>query len=138
MLIKPQTSNFAKIRVVGVGGGGGNAVESMISSNQIVGVDFIKVNSDAQALLLGHTPTKIQIGEKLTKGLGSGGNPDTGEMAAEESREKIKDMLSGSDMVFLAAGMGGGTGTGAMTVLAEISKEICGFTIAVVTQPFTL
>ncbi len=137
MLIKPQTSNFAKIRVVGVGGGGGNAVESMISSNQIVGVDFITVNTDAQALLLGHAPTKIQIGEKLTKGLGSGGNPDTGEMAAEESREKIKDMLSGSDMVFLAAGMGGGTGTGAVPVLAEISKEIGALTIAVVTKPFT-
>ena len=84
MLIRPQTSNFAKIRVIGVGGGGGNAVESMISENQIQGVDFIAVNTDAQALLLGHAASKIQIGEKLTKGLGSGGDPDIGRQAAEE------------------------------------------------------
>ncbi|HSW97722.1 MAG TPA: cell division protein FtsZ, partial [Candidatus Saccharimonadales bacterium] len=121
MLIRPQTSNFAKIRVIGVGGGGGNAVESMISENQIQGVDFIAVNTDAQALLLGHAATKIQIGEKLTKGLGSGGDPDIGRQAAEESTEKIKDMLGGSDMVFLAAGMGGGTGTGAVSVIAKIA-----------------
>lgn len=138
MLIRPQTSNFAKIRVIGVGGGGGNAVESMISGNQIQGVDFIAVNTDAQSLLLGHAPTKIQIGEKLTKGLGSGGNPDIGQQAAEESAEKIKDMLSGSDMVFLACGMGGGTGTGAVPVIARIAKEEVGaLTIAVVTKPFS-
>lgn len=138
MLIRPQTSNFAKIRVIGIGGGGGNAVESMISENQIQGVDFIAVNTDAQALLLGHAPTKIQIGEKLTKGLGSGGNPDIGMQAAEESAEKIKDMLNGSDMVFLAAGMGGGTGTGAVPVIARIAKEEIGaLTIAVVTKPFS-
>src|SRR5437868_1117767 len=112
MLIKPQTSNFAKIRVVGVGGGGNNALNSMIAQSQIQGVDFISVNTDAQALLLSHSPAKIQIGEKLTKGLGSGGNPEIGEQAAEESVEKVKDMLNGSDMIFLAAGMGGGTGTG--------------------------
>lgn len=137
MLIKPQTSNFAKIRVLGVGGGGGNAVESMVASNQIVGVDFIAVNTDAQALLLGHAQTKIQIGEKLTKGLGSGGNPEIGQMAAEESTEKIRDMLTGSDMVFLAAGMGGGTGTGAAPIIANIAKEVGALTIAVVTKPFT-
>ncbi|HSW96957.1 MAG TPA: cell division protein FtsZ [Candidatus Saccharimonadales bacterium] len=137
MLIRPQTSNFAKIRVIGVGGGGGNAVESMISENQIQGVDFIAVNTDAQALLLGHAATKIQIGEKLTKGLGSGGDPDIGRQAAEESTEKIKDMLGGSDMVFLAAGMGGGTGTGAVSVIAKIAKDLGALTIAVVTKPFT-
>jgi cell division protein FtsZ len=138
MLIRPQTSNFAKIRVIGVGGGGGNAVESMIAENQIQGVDFICVNTDAQALLLGHAGTKIQIGEKLTKGLGSGGDPSVGQQAAEESAEKIKDMLSGSDMVFLAAGMGGGTGTGAVPVIARIAKEEIGaLTIAVTTKPFS-
>lgn len=138
MLIRPQTSNFAKIRVIGIGGGGGNAVESMIAENQIQGVDFMAVNTDAQALLLGHAATKIQIGEKLTKGLGSGGDPDMGRQAAEESAEKIKDMLSGSDMVFLAAGMGGGTGTGAIPVIARIAKEEVGaLTIAVVTKPFS-
>lgn len=137
MLIRPQTSNFAKIRVVGVGGGGGNALESMITTSQIQGVDFIAVNTDAQALLLNHAATKIQIGDKLTKGLGSGGDPEMGRQAAEESAEKIKDMLNGSDMVFLAAGMGGGTGTGAVPVIAKIAKELGALTIAVVTKPFT-
>lgn len=137
MLIRPQTSNFAKIRVVGVGGGGGNALESMITTAQIQGVDFIAVNTDAQALLLNHAATKIQIGDKLTKGLGSGGDPEMGRQAAEESAEKIKDMLNGSDMVFLAAGMGGGTGTGAVPVIAKIAKELGALTIAVVTKPFT-
>lgn len=137
MLIRPQTSNFAKIRVVGVGGGGGNALESMITSSQIQGVDFLAVNTDAQALLLNHAATKIQIGDKLTKGLGSGGDPEVGRQAAEESGEKIKDMLNGSDMVFLAAGMGGGTGTGAVPVIAKIAKELGALTIAVVTKPFT-
>lgn len=136
MLIKPQTSNFAKIRVVGIGGGGTNALASMISNNQIQGVDFIAVNTDAQALLLNPAPAKIQIGEKLTKGLGSGGDPEIGKQAAEESYEKIKDMLHGSDMVFVAAGMGGGTGTGAAPVVAKIAKEIGALTIAVVTKPF--
>ncbi len=136
MLIKPQTSNFAKIRVVGVGGGGTNALASMISNNQIQGVDFIAVNTDAQALLLNPSPSKIQIGEKLTKGLGSGGDPEIGHQAAEESIEKIKDMLHGSDMVFVAAGMGGGTGTGAAPVIAKVAKELGALTIAVVTKPF--
>ena len=113
MLIKPQTTNFAKIRVMGIGGGGTNALNSMISQSQISGVDFIAVNTDAQALLLCQAPNKLQIGENLTKGLGSGGNPDVGRQAAEESYEKIKEMIDGTDMLFLTAGMGGGTGTGA-------------------------
>ena len=137
MLIRPQTSNFAKIRVVGIGGGGNNALESMISTQQIQGVDFIGVNTDAQALLLGHSSTKVQIGDKLTKGLGSGGDPEIGRQAAEESAEKIKDILNGSDMVFVAAGMGGGTGTGAAPVIAKIAKELGALTIAVVTKPFS-
>lgn len=138
MLIKPQNSNFAKIRVVGVGGGGNNALNSMISQSQIQGVDFIAVNTDAQALLhCQPASTKLQIGDKLTKGLGSGGDPEIGRLAAEESTEKIKDMLEGSDMVFLAAGMGGGTGTGAASVIAKIAKDLGALTIAVVTKPFT-
>lgn len=136
MLIKPQTSNFAKIRVVGVGGGGTNALASMIASQTIQGVDFIAVNTDAQALLLNPAETKVQIGEKLTKGLGSGGDPEIGKQAAEESIEKIKDSLRGSDMVFVAAGMGGGTGTGAAPIIAGVAKEIGALTIAVVTKPF--
>lgn len=136
MLIKPQTANFAKIRVMGIGGGGNNAINSMISSTQIQGVDFIAVNTDAQAILMCHTATKLQIGESLTKGLGSGGNPDVGRQAAEESEEKIKDILEGSDMVFLTAGMGGGTGTGATPVIARIAKDLGALTVAVVTKPF--
>ncbi|HSD98732.1 MAG TPA: cell division protein FtsZ [Patescibacteria group bacterium] len=136
MLIKPQTSNFAKIRVVGVGGGGTNALASMIASKTIQGVDFIAVNTDAQALLLNPADSKVQIGEKLTKGLGSGGDPEIGRQAAEESVENIKDALRGSDMVFVAAGMGGGTGTGAAPIIAGIAKEIGALTIAVVTKPF--
>lgn len=137
MLIKPQNSNFAKIRVVGTGGGGNNALNSMIAQNQIKGVDFIAVNTDAQALLHCQAlASKLQIGEKLTKGLGSGGDPEIGKQAAEESAEKIKEMLAGSDMVFLAAGMGGGTGTGSASIIAEIAKELGALTIAVVTKPF--
>lgn len=138
MLIKPQSSNFAKIRVIGAGGGGNNALNSMISQSQIQGVDFIAVNTDAQALLhCQPSSTKLQIGDKLTKGLGSGGDPEVGRQAAEESAEKIKDMLEGSDMVFLAAGMGGGTGTGAAPVIAKIAKDLGALTIAVVTKPFS-
>ncbi|MBI2033116.1 MAG: cell division protein FtsZ [Candidatus Levybacteria bacterium] len=137
MLIKPQTTSIAKIRVMGVGGGGNNALNSMITQSQIQGVDFVAVNTDAQALILGHAATKVQIGENLTKGLGSGGDPDMGRQAAEESGEKIKNMLEGSDMVFLAAGMGGGTGTGATPVIARIAKEVGALTIAVVTKPFS-
>ncbi|MDZ4227714.1 MAG: cell division protein FtsZ [Candidatus Levybacteria bacterium] len=136
MLIKPQTTNFAKIRVMGVGGGGMNALNSMIASSQVKGVDFISVNTDAQVLLLSQASTKIQIGENLTKGLGSGGNPEVGRQAAEESYEKIKEFIDGSDMVFITAGMGGGTGTGASAVIARAAKEIGALTVAVVTKPF--
>ena len=99
MLIKPQTTSFAKIRVIGIGGGGGNAINSMISDGQIQGVEFMAINTDAQALLVNQATIKVQIGENLTRGLGSGGNPDVGHNAAEESREKIKEMLEGTDMV---------------------------------------
>lgn len=136
MLIKPQTTNFAKIRVMGVGGGGSNALNSMISQSTIAGVDFIAVNTDAQSLLLNQAATKVQIGEDLTKGLGSGGDPEVGIQAAEESYEKLKDILDGTDMVFLTAGMGGGTGTGATPVIARAAKEIGALTVAVVTKPF--
>ncbi len=136
MLIKPQTTNFAKIRVMGIGGGGNNALSSMIVQGQIQGVDFVAVNTDVQALLLSQSATKLQIGENLTKGLGSGGDPEIGKKSAEESKEKIKEILEGSDMVFLAAGMGGGTGTGATPIIAEAAKESGALTIAVITKPF--
>ena len=137
MLIKPQSTNFAKIRVVGIGGGGSNAISSMIAHGTIHGVDFVAVNTDAQALLLNKADTKIHIGENLTKGLGSGGDPDIGRQAAEESEEKIRHMLEGSDMVFLTCGEGGGTGTGATPVVARIAQEVGALTVAVVTKPFT-
>jgi cell division protein FtsZ len=136
MLIRPQSTNFAKIRVIGVGGGGSNAIGSMISHGGIHGVDFVAVNTDAQALLLNKADTKIHIGENLTKGLGSGGDPEIGRQAAEESAEKIKHMLEGSDMVFITCGEGGGTGTGATPIVAQIAKEIGALTVAVVTKPF--
>jgi cell division protein FtsZ len=136
MLIRPQTTNFAKIRVMGIGGGGTNALNSMISQSQIQGVDFIAVNTDAQALLLCQAPNKVQIGDNLTKGLGSGGNPDVGKQSAEESYDKIKEMIDGSDMIFLTAGMGGGTGTGATPIIANAAKEVGALTVAVVTKPF--
>lgn len=136
MLIKPQTTNFAKIRVMGVGGGGGNALNSMISQSSIGGVDFISVNTDAQQLLLNQAATKLQIGDNLTKGLGSGGNPEVGRQSAEESYEKIKELIDGTDMLFLAAGMGGGTGTGATPIIAQAAKELNILTVAVVTKPF--
>jgi cell division protein FtsZ len=135
-LVKPTNTTFAKIKVVGVGGGGGNAVNSMISSEQIHGVEFITVNTDAQALLSSKADTKVQIGTNFTKGLGSGADPEVGRTAAEESREKLKDLLYDSDMVFITAGMGGGTGTGASPIIAEIAKESGALTVAVVTKPF--
>lgn len=137
MLIRPQTPNFAKIRVMGIGGAGNNAVTSMISVNQIQGVEFVVLNTDAQALLMSQAATKIQIGENLTKGLGSGGNPEIGQKAAEESAEKIKDLIEGTDMVFLTAGFGGGTGTGATPIIAKIAKDSGALTVAVITKPFT-
>lgn len=136
MLIRPQSTNFAKIRVCGIGGGGSNAIGSMIANGTIHGVDFVAINTDAQALLLNKADTKIHIGENLTKGLGSGGDPDVGRQAAEESEEKIRHALEGSDMIFLTAGEGGGTGTGATPIVAKIAKDIGALTIAVVTKPF--
>jgi cell division protein FtsZ len=136
-LVKPDASRIAKIKVIGVGGGGGNAVSSMVDSGQIAGVEFIAANTDSQVLLSTSIPTKIQIGEKLTKGLGVGGNPDIGAQAAEESMEKLKEILIGCDMVFVTAGMGGGTGTGAAPVIARLAKETGALTVGVVTKPFT-
>ncbi len=135
-LVKPTNTTFAKIKVIGVGGGGGNAINSMIDSNQIKGVEFIALNTDAQALLTSKAETKLQIGSNHTKGLGSGADPDIGKEAAEESYDKIKDLLFDTDMVFITAGMGGGTGTGASPIIAEIAKESGALTVAVVTKPF--
>jgi cell division protein FtsZ len=136
MLIKPDIARFAKIKVIGIGGGGCNAINSMIAVNQIAGVDFVGVNTDAQALLMSQAQNKIQIGENITRGLGAGGNPDIGRQAAEESKEKIKEFLHDADMVFLTCGEGGGTGTGASPVVATIAKELGALTVAVVTKPF--
>ncbi|MDR1701602.1 MAG: cell division protein FtsZ [Sporomusaceae bacterium] len=127
---------FASIKVIGVGGGGNNAVNRMITSG-LQGVEFITINTDAQALLLSQAPVRIQIGEKSTKGLGAGANPEIGEKAAQESREDILKALVGSDMVFITAGMGGGTGTGAAPIVAECAKEVGALTVGVVTKPFT-
>ena len=125
---------LANIKVIGVGGGGNNAVNRMITAG-VKGVEFIAVNCDAQALMLSKAETRIQIGEKLTKGLGAGANPEIGEKAAEESREQIMELLKGADMVFVTAGMGGGTGTAAH-VVAECAKEVGALTVGVVTKPF--
>ncbi len=127
---------FAKIKVIGVGGGGNNAVNRMISLG-LEGVEFIAINTDAQALLTAMAPKRMQIGEKLTRGLGAGARPEIGEKAAMESREDIINALRGSDMVFITAGMGGGTGTGAAPVVAECAREIGALTVGVVTRPFT-
>ncbi len=136
-LVKPNINTFAKIKVLGVGGGGCNAVNSMMTTQQIQGVEFIAVNTDAQALMSIQSTHKIQIGEKLTKGLGSGSDPAIGLQAAEESKEKIKEYLLDTDMVFITCGMGGGTGTGASSVIAQIAKDSGALTVAVVTKPFT-
>ncbi len=127
---------FANIKVIGVGGGGNNAVNRMINAG-LKGVEFIAVNTDAQALYMAQANHKIQIGSKLTKGLGSGGNPEIGQKAAEESRDELFQVLKGSDMVFVTAGMGGGTGTGAAPIVAEVAKELGALTVGVVTKPFT-
>ncbi len=136
--MQPQVQNeeFAQIKVVGVGGGGVNAVNRMISEG-MRGVDFIAVNTDAQALILAQAPKRVRIGDKLTRGLGAGGNPEIGEKAAEESSDELYEVLKGSDMVFVTAGMGGGTGTGASPVVARVAKEVGALTIGVVTRPFT-
>lgn len=135
-LVKPDSARIAKIKVVGVGGGGGNAVSSMVEGNEIAGVEFIAVNTDAQVLLANKSPTKLQIGEKLTKGLGVGGDPEIGNRAAEESVEKIKELMVDSDMVFITCGMGGGTGTGATPTIARLARESGALTVATVTKPF--
>ncbi|MGB9620349.1 MAG: cell division protein FtsZ [Armatimonadota bacterium] len=127
---------YAKIKVVGVGGGGTNAVNRMISAN-LSGVDFVAMNTDMQVLHLASAKSKLQLGANLTRGLGAGGNPEVGREAAEESRPEIRRLLEGADMVFITAGMGGGTGTGAAPVIAEMSKELGALTVAVVTRPFS-
>jgi cell division protein FtsZ len=128
--------NDAIIKVIGVGGGGSNAVNRMIESG-IRGVEFIAMNSDIQVLDLSAAPKKVQLGAAATRGLGAGGNPEMGKTAAEESRNEIRKVLEGADMVFITAGMGGGTGTGAAPVIAELAREIGALTVAVVTRPFT-
>jgi cell division protein FtsZ len=128
--------NFAQIKVVGVGGGGGNAVNRMINEG-LGGVEFISVNTDNQALMLSKAKIRVRIGDKLTRGLGAGGNPEIGRKAAEESADELYEVLRGADMVFIAGGMGGGTGTGASPMVAQIAKELGALTIGVVTKPFT-
>ncbi len=136
MLIKPQTNNLAKIKVIGVGGGGGNAINNMIANYQIEGVEFIAVNTDAQALAQSNAEVKLRIGEDITRGLGSGGNPTIGRKAAEESIDVLHEHLAGADMVFITAGMGGGTGTGASPVVAGVAKNLGALTVGIVTKPF--
>src|SRR5262247_2507921 len=131
-----DASGAARIKVVGIGGGGGNAVNTMIAAG-LPGVDFIAANTDAQALRANLATVKMQLGEKLTRGLGAGGKPIVGRQAAEEDVERIREHLEGADMVFVTAGMGGGTGTGAAPVIARIAKESGALTVGVVTKPFT-
>jgi len=130
-----ETNTAAKIIVVGIGGGGNNAVNRMIEGN-LEGVDFVAINTDSQALQASKAPIKIQIGEKLTRGLGAGAKPEIGLKAAEESRDELADMIKDADMVFITAGMGGGTGTGAAPVVASIARELDILTVGVVTKPF--
>ncbi len=131
-----EDSQYANIKVVGVGGGGSNAVNRMIKAG-LQGVQFVALNTDAQALSLSEASDKIQLGEKLTKGLGAGSDPEIGKRSAEESKEQIRSVLEGADMVFITAGMGGGTGTGAAPIVAEIAKEVSALTVGVVTKPFS-
>ncbi|WP_119068273.1 cell division protein FtsZ [Aggregatilinea lenta] len=128
--------NFANIKVIGIGGGGNNAVNRMIEEG-LGGVEFIGINTDAQALLLSKAKTRVRIGDKLTRGLGAGGNPEIGRKAAEESSDELYEVLRGADMVFITCGMGGGTGTGGAPVVAQVAKELGSLTIGVVTRPFT-
>jgi len=137
MFVKPEIERFAKIRVVGIGGAGCNVINTMIASAQISGVEFIAVNTDAQALSINKAFIKLPIGQEITHGLGAGADPDTGKRAAEESIELLKSNLEGSDMVFITAGMGGGTGTGASPIVARTARELGALTIGVVTKPFT-
>jgi cell division protein FtsZ len=133
--LEENAATNARMKVVGVGGGGGNAVNRMIAED-LDGVEFISVNTDAQALKLAHAPVKVQIGKKLTRGLGAGARPEIGRQAIEESRDEIARILDGADLVFITAGMGGGTGTGAAPVIAEIARELGALTIGIVTKPF--
>ncbi len=135
--IGTEIEQFANIKVVGVGGGGNNALNRMVEEG-LDGVEFIAINTDAQALLASNAGITVRIGEKLTKGLGAGSDPKIGRKAAEENAEEIAEVLKGADMIFITAGMGGGTGTGAAPVIAEISKEIGALTVGVVTKPFTV
>lgn len=130
-----ENGHVAKIKVIGVGGGGGNAVNTMIEAG-LSRVDFVSANTDLQALRTSRAPTKIQMGENLTKGLGAGANPDVGRQAALECKERVADILKGADMVFVTAGMGGGTGTGGAPIVAQIAKEVGALTVGVVTKPF--
>ncbi len=132
----PQVETFARIKVIGVGGGGQNAINRMIEEG-IEGVEFITANTDAQALNLSKAPIRVRLGDKLTRGLGAGGDPEIGRKAAEESADELYNVLKGADMVFVTAGMGGGTGTGAAPVVAQVAKESGALTIGVVTRPFT-
>jgi cell division protein FtsZ len=136
MPLRSDSENFALIRVIGVGGGGSNAVNRMIQA-EMMGVEFIALNTDAQALLQSDAPHKIRIGDKITRGLGAGGDASIGQRAAEEDSEKITEALRDSDMVFITAGLGGGTGSGAAPIVAEIAKELGALTIGVVTKPFS-
>lgn len=136
MLVKPQTNPVARIKVVGVGGGGGNVVNTMVQDKSILDVEFLAVNTDAQALQSSLADQKIKIGEQITRGLGSGGNPVVGRKAAEENIDEIHEHLAGADMIFITAGMGGGTGTGAAPIVGEIAKNLGALTIAVVMKPF--
>jgi len=131
-----ELDHLATIKVIGVGGGGNNAVNRMIEHG-VEGVEFIAVNTDAQALNLSKAETRLQIGGKLTRGLGAGANPEIGKKAAEESKEQLEEVLQGADMIFVTAGMGGGTGTGAAPVIAQISKDLGALTVGVVTRPFS-
>ena len=135
MPLRSDIENFALIKVVGIGGGGSNAVNRMIRA-ELMGVEFIAVNTDAQALLMSDAPHKIRIGDKITKGLGAGADPTVGRKSAEDDSEKLYEALKEADMVFVTAGMGGGTGTGAAPIIAEIAKDIGALTVAVVTKPF--
>lgn len=136
MALRSDSENFALIRVIGVGGGGSNAVNRMIRA-EMMGVEFIALNTDAQALLQSDAPHKIRVGDKITRGLGAGGDSSIGQRAAEEDAERIAEAVEGSDMVFITAGLGGGTGSGAAPVVAEIAKAAGALTIGVVTKPFT-
>ena len=131
-----DASGAARIKVVGIGGGGGNAVNTMIAAG-LPGVDFIAANTDSQALKANLAPIKMQLGEKLTRGLGAGGNPEVGKRAAQEDVERLREYLGEADMIFITAGMGGGTGTGAAPIIAKVAKELGSLTVGVVTKPFT-